>query len=326
LDNKTDSFIPKRVPDIFKHIPTSESKHQIVYVFENLSHVILEKFKDFLSNLGRYFTSITENERQKIIILIDPEKINPNIFNTEPGTSKHLLKGVICPLDQSLAIKYYFGCNGNHVNVLLENLIMSLSQFDYKLTEDLCNCKDILEDFPHKLREFAIVRDWGKIQYKREDDLNEDEVSQLWSKGILDKPNGKLVYHSSFLKIHNKENELRKRVWNSAIQILLPLIEEFRSAFINSNKVKFPFNFYNEKKNRIIEDINEFEISDIVFLINKNQIVFNTIYTSEKKKLKEFAKLCREIRNSLSHLEVPENYLIKSFFNEKDDVMQILER
>ena len=322
LGNNVNTVIPKRVSEIFKHIPCNPTQ---VFVLENLSISLLPKFIDFLTILGKYFTSIHDHLRHKFIVVIDPEVINPNLFKAEPGTSKHILKGLICPLNQALALRFYFDFNVKKQNPLSENLVISLAQFDYNLAEDLCGCDDFLEEYSSRLIKYASDRGWEAIRHKKEDDLNEDEVHQFWAKGIIDIRNEKLIYHSAFLKIHNKELELKKRIWHSGIQILLPLIEEFRSKLLSSKKIILPSKWINEKKDITIEDKNEFEISDIVYIMNKGQMKFPLLKISDKFKIMSFATLSWNIRNDLSHLKFPPIQEIKNFFREWDNVMRILE-
>lgn len=323
LGNNVNTVIPKRVSEIFKHIPCNPTQ---VFILEKLSVDLLPKFIDFLTILGKHFTSIPDHQRHKIVAVIDPEVINPNTFKAEPGTSKHILKGLICPLNQALALRFYFDFNVKKQNPLSENLVISLAQFDYNLAEDLCGCDDFLEEYSFSLTKYASDREWAAIRYKKEDDLNEAEVHHLWAKGIIDIRNEKLIYHSAFLKIHNKELELKKRIWHSGIQILLPLIEEFRSKLLSSKKIILPSKWKNEMKDITIVDKNEFEISDIVYIIKRGQMRSPLLKTNDGWKIKNFATLSWNIRNDLSHLKFPPNQDIKSFFRDWDNVMRILER
>lgn len=322
LNKGGESFILRKASSIFQAIDNDPYN---VYIFQNIPNEILPEFKSFLIDLGRYFNGIKLKERQKVLVLIDSARYKFDDIIPEPGMVKVKFEGVIDELDQALAIRHYYNLPNNKQKRFPENVIITLSQFDCRLCESLIGCNDLHENYEQQLETFATENEWEKLKYIQLDKLTESEIWDRWAQGILDKVNMQLVYHSAFLKIHKRNDELENRLWLSGIRTLLPLIEEFRWKILMCEKIKFPFKFEDERTGEIKDSKISFEIGDISKMIRSRQIEFKQIPYIEKEKLKGFVELCREIRNDLSHLKMPKATTINKFFDESDAVLSILE-
>lgn len=316
-----DPIVLKKVSDIFSKISNDQYK---VFVFENLPFHLTQKFIEFVIDAGRFFTSQQVQNRAKFLALLDPEKISPLEFPPEPGIERFNFRGILKNLDQLMGIYYLYPTEAQKLNSFTENLICSISQYDFIPAGKLLSCSDILEGYHGILLDYANERCWEKVKYKPVNELKEKELWSLWASGIIDEFNGKTVYHSAYYAVHKQQKELDKKIWLAGVKALLPLIEEFRQLFINSEKVVFPFKFLNQKNGEIIEDKNEFEIGDLWYMVKNGEITFKWIPSNEKPVVIEFLNICRELRNDLSHVKIPSSQSIKKFFHNMEKVEKIL--
>jgi len=320
--DKNIPYVPKKASSIFAKIRSDQNN---VIVFDRIESDMICDFKNFLVDLGRYFNGIPVQKRHKVLVLIDPSGCRFDDFIPEPGIVTFKFEGIINDLDQALAIRHFFNFNHSIQKRFPESIIISLSQFDHRLCEKLLDCNDIHENYSQYLEQFANDNEWLNYSFKPEDQLSEAEIWERWAQGILDKPDSKPVYHSAFLKIHAKDDELEKRLWLSGIRILLPMIEEFRGKLIVSKKIVFPFKYQDDRTGEVKNSKSDFEIGDITFMIHNRQIEFPRMSYTEKCKVISFIELCREIRNDLSHLRMPNAANIRKFFDEKEPVEMILD-
>lgn len=320
--DKANPYVPKKASSIFSKISNDPNN---VIVFCNVKPFLILNFKNFLVDLASYFNGIPVQKRQKILVMIDPAGCRFDDFIPEPGIVRFKFEGIINDLDQALVIRHYFNFNHNIQKRFPESIIISLSQFDHRLCEKLIECSDIHEKYSQHLEQFANENGWLDYKFKPEDQLSEAEIWERWSQGILDMLGNKPVYHSAFLRIHSKNDELEKRLWLSGIRILLPMIEEFRWRLIMSKKILFPFKYQDDRTGEVKSSKNDFEIGDMVFMIRKRQIELLRMSYFEKVKVIGYVELCREIRNELSHLKMPTAANIKKFFEDKESVELILE-
>lgn len=322
LNEKQETFIPMKASSIFLNVANDPFS---VYVLQDIPHALLLDFKNFLSDLGRYFNSVNKQKRHKVLVLVDPVKFKHDDFVTEPGMEKLQFEGVIGELDQSLAIRYYYNFNHTEQKRFPESVIISLAQFDYRICDKLISCKNVNENYSEILQQFAVDNNWQNIKYKPEDQLSITEIWERWSLGIIDRVNGRFVYNSAFLKIHQRNIDLEKRSWLSGIKTLLPMIEEFRIKLLECNKIQFPYKFQNQKTGELKETKDAFEIGEIRFMIHDHQIILKHLSIIEKKRLIDFIELCRTIRNDLSHLKMPQAKDIHKFLSEFDSITSLLE-
>jgi hypothetical protein len=250
LDTNTEEFIPKTAAAIFEKIVLDEND---VLVFENLPTLLLENFKGFIIDLGRYLSRKTIFDRQKIIVTLDPNQFRENDFANESGIYKIYFQGFYDKLDYSLGLRYYHNYSADNFTLLNENIIASISSFDVAVIDQLLECSNLMEDYPDILNEYAKENQWENIKFKELDKLTDEEVWERWAKGIIEIKDDIKVYHSAFLKIHNKDLELSKRVWVSGVAVLIPLIEEFRLRVLSCKNIFFP-DYYSDTRTGDIKD------------------------------------------------------------------------
>jgi len=330
IDDNTNTFIPKNAASIFRYLEDIKEKSHIednrsidFFVFENVTNTILEHFRNFIIDLGHHLSSLPVYNRPKIMAIIDPEKFSNSDFTSETGISKILFQGVFDKLDLSLGLRYYHEYQADVFTALNESIIVSLALFDSELADELTDCDNLMKQYPEILINYATVRKWNEIKYISENNLTPDEIWKRWSIGILEIKNDKPVYHSAFLKAHNKEKELTKRIWTSGIEILMPLIEEFRGKILKSDKILFPKHFKNTK-NGDIKTKMDLEIGNIYHYVNTREINLKYFSQPEREKLKIYIKTSWSIRNDLSHLRMPTGDNIKQFLKEYDNIIQLL--
>ena len=319
--DEQETFVGKRVNDIFSFL---EARSSQVIIFENLPKLFLEKFKGFIEEYRRFSIQKALGNRHKIIVLLDPEIVKSNDFAGEAGIVKILFQGVFSKLDHYFGLRFYLDFNIGDITPLVENMISSLAQFDFILVEKLCNCEDLIEHYSDYLKDYAEQNHWGNIKFKPINQLTDDELWERWAKGILDKKSNTVIYHSAFLKIHEKDPELKRRIWHSGVEILLPMIEDSRNNILSCSKLVFPFKFLNEKTNEIKTNKFDFEVGEIYYMMNKREIQFKGFSGSEIPRILNFVELCKTIRNDLAHLRIPQKNDITKFYREFYSIDEIL--
>ncbi len=323
LDTEMDSYIPKSASAIFSELDSGSNK---LFVFDNISAQIAEKFMGFLIDSGRFLTSIPLINRHKILVILDPSNYNNLNFMSESGIAKILFQGIFDKLNHTLGIRYYYKYDNGVFTNLIENLIASLSCHDIRLIESLLDCDDLIEEFQDCLLNFAKEQGWDRIKFKKVENLTGSEIWERWSLGLLEIQKDKPIYHSAYLKIHQKEAELNRRIWMSYTEILLPVIEEIRDNILKSDKFIFNPTFHNKITGEIITDKNDLEMGELCFYINRRrEIVLKSIPVAGKDRIIEFVNICRSIRNDLAHLRIPETRNIKLFYNEYEEICKMME-
>ncbi len=330
IENNANNFIQKSAASIFKYLESLEEEDPQIednksidfFVFENLANNILEHFRDFIVDLGHYLSSLQVYKRPKIMVIIDPLNFKPSDFTSETGVSKILFQGTFDKLDYSLGLRYYHRYQADVFTSLNESIITSLSLFDSGLIEELVDCDNLIDEYEDVLIQYAKDKEWDKIKYKNIDDLKQNETWNLWVKGILDIKNDKIIYHSAFLKIHNKESELTRRVWSAGIEVLLPLIEELRGEILNCNNIIFP-EFFKTKDGDKIKKM-DLEIGEINHFIKIKKIYPKYFTPSDRQKIIKYIDTSCDIRNYLSHLRIPKTQDIKLFLKEYDTIIKLL--
>lgn len=328
LEDNTDTFISKRAASIFEHLEDGieeDSESKEVFVFENLTKMFLVHFRNFLMDLGHYMAGLQIYERPKIIVKLEPENFGESDFTSESGISKILFKGIFDKLDYSLGLRYYHNYRADDFTLLNEKIITSLALFDTRLADELIICDNIIDDYPSILEDYAKSHKWENLKFIEADKLTQMELWDRWSKGILEVKNDKVFYHSAYLKIQDKGAEIHNRIWLPCVEVLIPLIEEFRIKVLGCNQFVFPRSYYNPKTSqRLKDDKMDFEIGEIDYMIKKSEIRLRWISYSEKNRMIRFIDLCRKIRNQLSHLSMPLTSDIKLFIGEYNDINNLL--
>lgn len=322
LDSNLDSYIPKSASAIFSKVDSGANK---MFVLENLSAPMADLFKNFLVDVGRFLTSLPFFNRHKILIILDASNFSNLNFTSESGISKILFRGVFDKLNHTIGVRYYYKFDNGVFTSLIENLIATLSCYDIRLIESLLDCDDLIEEFQDCLLNFAKKHSWENIKFKKVENLSDADIWERWSLGLLEIQGDKPFYHSAYLKIHEKEAELNRRIWLSFTEILSPVIEEIRDRILKSDKLIFPFKFQNKITGEIITDKNDLEIGELCYFINRREIVLKSVPVTEKIRIIEFVNNCRSIRNDLAHLKIPETRNIKLFYNEYEEICKMLE-
>jgi len=321
LDKNTNVFIRKSASEIFKNVDFNPTQ---VFVFENLQHELLDHFKEFLIDLGRYHAGTSIISRHRFLVIIDPSNFKHDDFMFESGIQKVHYQGIFGKLENLLGCKIFFNQNNELIDSLLNNIIASISKFDVRLMKALSQCDNFLENYPEALLKFAEKNEWNQIKFIEPEKMTDEEKWLRWAEGILDFEGDKVIYHSAYLHIHKKNDDLEKRAWVSGLEILLPLIEEFRQRVLKCNKFVFPFKHQNKNTGELIENKQDFEIGDICYLLQKREVKFRGFSGTEIKKLVQYIELNKDIRNALAHLELPNANKIKKFFHEYDEVDELL--
>ncbi len=321
IDNQTDRFVEKTAASLFRF--EKYDPHRI-FVFEGLQNSLIDHFVDFITSLGRYLISEQNYERHKVLVVINADTIDHQVFISEPGVQKIIFEGVWDKLDNTLGLRYYHKFNNGLNTYLDEKIIGSLSVFDTYIMEHLVDCDNLLSDYQNILIEFANERNWAGIKYIPLEKLKRKEIAERWAIGILEKNHSRYVYHSAFLMVHNRDAEIDKRIWHAGVQVLLPLIEELRDVLLMSDKLTFTNGNIYKKTGEEITDTRDLEIGDIHHFIKTRKIKVRWLSIDEKKKLKDYIGICRQIRNDLSHLKMPSAVVIKNFFENYSEVGKLL--
>lgn len=311
--DELDRFIPARVDGIFSCPEVGVSN---LIIFEKLTPARLHHFKEFLAEFTRFSNKKSSLHHHKILVILDPNQFRSAEFPAEPGISKILYEGIFDKLDQQLALRYLVKPDSGDSTPFTENLISSISQFDYNFSETLSEQKNLLDYLKDICFQYANQNGWDNIKYIPTHTLTDHEYWSRWAMGIADKKNGEIIYHSGYLVLKDKTMEVDNRIWQVGIEILLPLIETIRLKILKCQKLTFPKSIHNKKTGETIEDKFNFEIGEILFLWQKNEIRFNGVSRLEKERLFHLLNLAKTIRDELAHVKIPPISDIIHFYEE----------
>ena len=306
-------FVPSRVEEIFNCPEVGVSN---LIIFEKLSQPLLKSFKEFLNEYTRLVNKKSSIHHHKILVILDPNQFHSSDFPAEPGISKILYEGVFDKLDQSLALRYLMKLDSGDITPFIENLIASLSQFDYSFSQILCEEENLLDRLLDICFKYANTKEWEKVKYIPANFLSDNEYWSRWAMGIADKKNGEVLYHSGYLILKEKTLEVNNRIWQVGIEILLPLIETIRLKILKCPRLTFPQSIYIKSTGEHIKDKFKYEIGEILFLCQKREIQFNGISKTEKDRLLYVITLAKTIRDELAHVKIPQTSDITQFYNE----------
>lgn len=316
-----ENYVAKNTKDIFENLKNEEIG---AILFEGLSLGIKNQFSSFIDSLRRYLLNINTLERPKIICIIDPKCSYYNDINDEVGIKKIMYQNVFDKLDNLLGLRYFLDVNDVKCVGLNSLVISYISIYDYAFTEELSEYQDYFYTDISFLDSYIEKKEWDGISFIPVEKLTDIEIWERWANGILEKKNNQIVYHSAFLKAKGRVEEVNKRVWNAELEIILPLIENLRFLIIENNKVIFPEYYINKKTGSIKSDKYEFEIGELSFLMDTHKIKFVHFSSWEKKEIREFVKLCKDIRNDLSHMRNISITELESFFENYNRVCLFL--
>ncbi len=164
---------------------------------------------------------------------------------------------------------------------LVAQAVTQLAKWDIDLAERLlkCNPEDLMQ--PRSiLRDYANERDWTA------------ETPQCWETGTLDELNGRPTIHSALLEITGNVRDVQHRLWAAQAAVLLPLVEERRTAIISRHgrRLQLPV----ETESGLIDDPFDLSVGQIVRSLDRRGTPYRII-----KRLRHLQR----VRNHLAHMK-----------------------
>jgi hypothetical protein len=199
----------------------------------------------------------------------------------------------------SMTMKFYASslmppsdCPSWQRNLMIQ-VLSNLSLWDPAVCEEgvIAAPAGILNPFPW-LREMGIARSWNDLEA-----LPEKECSL----GISQFFEGKRRRHSAWLAVNYGDDAIHYRIWKAEIEFLFPLIEQERRSLLKRHSHYFtvPYNSHG----RILENLTDLELNNIFEQLTNIRVRVSPF-------LRNYAKLLRDIRNQLAHLEPVEPRLL----------------
>ena len=183
---------------------------------------------------------------------------------------------------------------------LRATLCSELALWDFALCEELTHlglsCLVQPQSF---LVDYARSRDWGDLPSDAPADI-------LWAEGILHAFEGQEELHSAYLALKGNSRGVERRIWQAELKVLFPFVEQQRIRLLEEcgHYLRLPHVVENSKT---ITEMVDLELGHI-----HNQ--FSMSYRVPRK-LRDFTRLLRDVRNSLAHVEaVKRSDLTKSLF------------
>ena len=115
---------------------------------------------------------------------------------------------------------------------------------------------------------------------------SEDGLDEGWAKGILQRYENEVVYHSGWLAGNALSDELDRRLWTAQVQVIFPLIEHVRRKTIEK---------YKKRLRCEIDDPYELEIKEVRYHLSKIEDVPKSILRQVDH--------AYDFRNALAHLK-----------------------
>lgn len=315
------NYVSKNIKDIFESLNNHNTG---AFFFENLPLALKDEFSTFIDGLRRYILDIKAYEKPKIICILNPKNISYDDIISEVGIKKIMYQQVFDKLDNLFGLEYYLDqkdtdCFG------VNNLVISYtSVFDCCFTEELSEFQSFFYSDISFLDSFYEKKEWNKFSFKPVDKLTDVEIWERWANGIIEIKNDQIIYHAAFLKAKGEVEEIYKRIWNAELEIILPLIENFRFLLVENSRIIFPKNYINKKTEVTKRDKYEFEIGEISFLMETFKIRFIHFSSSEKKEVRDYVSLCKNIRNDLSHIRNLNIVDLELFFKNYRNISDLL--
>ncbi len=318
-----ETFVPKNINAVFEHIPASLST---VIVFRNLRFEEAKKdvFVEFMNQLSHYYRT-TENDTHKLLVLIENGQLFPDDFSPEPNVEMKVFSQLANPLTQHNGLCYYLNFkNGNVMSELFEQIIISLARFDLELTEKLVQSTSILDEYEVILNNYASERGWMDIGYVPASQLLTNQKWQRWSEGIIDFDGEGVIYHSAYLQIHGLKDQVKRRIWEAMVRTILPVIEEARNVLVSSEKLDFKPEAHIINRDSYIKKRSDFEIGQLHYCIQKRYIRVNCFDQNNRTRVLKLIELCKEIRNDIAHLDIPQKRDLEILAKEAYELHEIL--
>lgn len=131
-----------------------------------------------------------------------------------------------------------------------------------------------------------------------------DDADEGWARGLLQRCDGKAVYHSGWIARDMTSQEFERRVWAAQVQVIFPLIEQLRRQAIDlyGSRFQMPVRV---GENEFVNDPYELEIAMVHRIIERLDGV--------PPKIIRRLKQAYEFRNALAHLELLDAQQLQTF-------------
>lgn len=240
-------------------------------------------WRQFLTDYEQACRAIPADRRSALCVVRLGEAAVETIENNV-CLSEHRYRGRVSDLDMLLFATMRLSCRqlSPARRRLLATVIARLAPWDPALADVLIDLQPAQVLDPHPaLRAFAMERGW-------------DAVPPSWAVGSLDEVEGREHAHSAAVALADTRGEIARRIWSAQVEVLFPWVEEKRRELIDQlpGILRVPFT---REDGSVIHDVGDLEIG-VVY----HQLSSATGISSEKRHL---ARLLRDVRNSLSHLE-----------------------
>ena len=174
------------------------------------------------------------------------------------------------------------------------SIIAQLARWDPEVVERL-SAESLGQIYqPHPvLIEIAKERNWSI------------EVNACWHRGMQDTFEGRTCFHPAYSALL-ENGEIQRRVWSGQVQVIFPYLEERRHDLIEGlhSLLHAPDIFPRGKREELVEDINEFELTHIYQQIRRN-------YPSRFPDLEGLLALLKDMRDDLAHLRPLDPAMLK---------------
>jgi len=164
-------------------------------------------------------------------------------------------------------------------------LCAQLAQWDHRLCEELSD-----RDIGSILRKTTCIGGLPVIP----EAYASDNVDEGWARGILQRCDGKAIFHSGWIARNMESRDFERRVWAAQVQVLFPLIEQVRRQAIDRYGSRFPMPVQ-VGDNELVSDPYELEIAMVRRLVSRLDGVPGRILRRIDQ--------AYDFRNALAHLE-----------------------
>lgn len=223
-------------------------------------------------------------ERRTTLCLVRIGEAATEVISSNVCLVDHRYRGRVTDLDMLLFASFRLSSRGcpPAMRRLLATLIARLAPWDPGLAVALADLPpERVIDPSAALRAFAAERRW-------------DGGSISWEAGTVDEVEGRQHVHSAAISLRDARGEIGRRVWSAQVEVLLPWVEERRRDLIDQlpRALRVPFT---REDGSVIHDIADLEIGIVC-----HQLASAAGVRNDQRQL---ARLLRDVRNSLAHLE-----------------------
>ena len=245
-----------------------------------------QKWKEFITAYERECRLVEIMDRTVLLIVTDA--VNPaRLPAPETHLRIHIYDGYAQPQDCYMYAWVLLGAGAKQTwrTELKISLCAQLAQWDPKLCERLSDCD---------LCEILQRESYTDLFSSAKDSMDAADLDEAWTRGVLQRRDNTVVYHSGWLAMDLDSGEFFRRIWAAQIQVIFPLIEQFRYQVVDMyrNLIYLPVrNYYNDEQ---INDPCELEIAMLRSILKSKSDVPRAVY----RKLDQ----AYEFRNALAHL------------------------